>query len=609
METANLNADQKHYFDEINKMSSVLMNIINDILDFSKIESGRFEIIPTHFRTRVLFENICSLANFMAKEKKLTFKSYFDEDLPEVTYADENRIWQILINIISNAVKFTEKGTVKFSLKKLVSDDKLFLRAVISDTGHGIKRENSEKIFLSFEQVDRRLHREVPGTGLGLAITKNLTTLMGGTIKVQSVYGEGSTFTVFLPLVEGKVSKLNSELDIQNFVYLKSKDAVKVLIVDDLDINQVVLSGFLEKHNIEPDMAANGREAIKKVNSKKYDLIFMDHMMSDMDGIEATKQIRKIAGYESVPIIAVSANVISEYKALYLRSGMNDFLSKPVNTKRINDILEKWLPEDKLERGNRRQEQRRISKDRESSGRRVGETPLEQKIFNRLSKIEGLDVQTGMNHTGNKIKGYIIVLRQFIDNTAESALKFRKFQKAQDWKSLSILAHAYKGVFAIIGYPALFVWSKKLEYAAKCLSGELEYGDPSKKSDENDIDSIFLPDNFRDAKLICDTESDPYLQAVIMFRDKLEKKVFGGTPLLKRKKIGRKKLRSLLRELEAVCKTYKAKDGEKTIQALRETYVNKKIDLAVSEIIHLVNGFDYENASLKIMTLEAKLKQ
>jgi CheY-like chemotaxis protein len=552
----------------------------------------------------VLFENICSLANFMTREKKIAFRSRFDNQIPEILYVDENRIWQIFINLINNAVKFTQNGEVSFSVRKATLHGKAFIRAVVTDTGPGIKKEDLEKIFLSFEQVDRRLHHDIPGTGLGLAITKNLITLMGGTIKVKSVYGEGSDFTVMLPLVEGKISKLNTELDIHDFVYIKNKNAVSVLVVDDLPINQTVLSGFLEMHNIVPDIAENGRKAVKKAQNIKYDLIFMDHMMSDMDGIAATKHIRDIPGYENTPIIAVSANAISEYKTLYLRSGMNDFVSKPVNAKRINDVLAKWLPEDKLEHGNRRQTQRRKNTGRILNGRRAGETVYEEKIFDNLKKIEGLDVQTGLNHTGNKVKGYITVLRQFIDNLDESAAKFIQYKKSKEWVNLSVLAHAYKGVFAIIGYKSLFVWSRKMEYAAKCLSGELKLGKDS--ANNVDIDKDSLPSNLKEAKLICESELDAYIKSVIAFRDKLVKHALGRTAP-KKKKTSHTKLITLLKELNGVCKSYKAKDGEIIIKQLRQCGINKKVDADILEIIHLVNGFDYERAAIKIKELEAAL--
>jgi signal transduction histidine kinase/DNA-binding NarL/FixJ family response regulator/HPt (histidine-containing phosphotransfer) domain-containing protein len=604
MDTDKLNKKQRHYIGEIKKMSGVLINIISDVLDFSKIESGKFEIVPVNFRTRLLFENISSISTFMAMEKKIEFQSSFDSELPEILYGDENRIWQVYTNIIGNAIKYTKKGGVNFFLKKEELNGQNYLNAVIEDSGIGIKKEDIKRIFLSFEQADQRLNRGISGIGLGLAITKKLVDLMDGTVDVESSYGKGSTFTVRLPLVEGDSEKVESELHVDDIVYAKNKNDINVLVVDDMPVNILVLSGFLEKHNIVPDTAASGREAVKAAKNKKYDIIFMDHMMHDIDGIEAAKQIRLLdAYYKTTPIVAVSANATTGYKQLFLKSGMNDFLSKPVNAGSLNDVLCKWLPPEKLKQGNRRHIQRRRNSFRLEKGRRIGELPKEyEDIFEKLSRIEGLDAMLGVKHGGGKIKSYIAVLQQFCDNFEESSNSIKSSKERQDWKDYAIRMHAYKGVFAIIGHPALFAWSRKLEYAAKLVCGGF---DKVKISDETERD--FIPNSASAAKAICTEECDAYLGSIRALRDRIMKTALESIRIEKKKKLDETELSAMLKELADSSRIYKTKNIDRIVRELEKCKVNKKIDGDLAEIIRLIRNFDYELAIAKIQILEEKL--
>jgi signal transduction histidine kinase/ActR/RegA family two-component response regulator len=347
IKTDNLDETQQSYLNDIKAMSSSLLQIINDILDFSKIESGMFTINPVHFNLHVLIDLISSLSSFAASQKGLQFHASIAQDVPEFFYGDDIRIRQIVTNIVNNGIKYTKEGSVGLRVERRRKKGKDWLCIKASDTGIGIKKENLEAIFDMFRQVDGKTNRGIAGTGLGLAISRSLAGLMGGDISVESVYGVGSVFTVLLPLVEGNREMKQSD---DGGVFAVSKGEVRVLVVDDNDINRKVALAFLKKHNIEADSAASGMEAIDKVKNSCYDLIFMDHMMPEMDGLEATRIIRGLEGemFKKLPIVALTANAINGATDEFMAAGMDDCLFKPIVAVQLNRILAKWLPQDKL---------------------------------------------------------------------------------------------------------------------------------------------------------------------------------------------------------------------------------------------------------------------
>ncbi|MDR3280557.1 MAG: response regulator [Synergistaceae bacterium] len=343
MRTDNFDSIQRDYLGSINKMSRSLLQIINDILDFSKVEAGKMELINTDFDIIALYDNICSMTEFTMIEKSLKFARSFDASIPRVLYGDELRVRQILTNILNNAVKYTNEGFVSFALEKRARDGRDYLIFRVEDSGIGIKQEDFPKLFGSFEQLDRERNRGIIGTGLGLAITKKLVGLMEGYVELVSEYGRGSTFTVWLPLVKGNESRVEAPANLERVI---ATGGAECLVVDDNKINMTVALGFLAKHNIFADTAENGLEAVEMITKKRYDLIFMDHMMPVMDGVEATKRIRSFGGeyYGQIPIIALSANAVTGTKEMFLASGMNDFISKPIDALALNRTLLTWLP-------------------------------------------------------------------------------------------------------------------------------------------------------------------------------------------------------------------------------------------------------------------------
>jgi CheY-like chemotaxis protein/anti-sigma regulatory factor (Ser/Thr protein kinase) len=306
-----------------------------------------FTITPIHFNLHELIDVTASVCGFAASQKGLQFYVSIARDVPEYFYGDDIRIRQIVTNIVNNGVKYTKEGSVGLRVERLRKKGKDWLCIKVTDTGIGIKKEDMEAIFDMFRQVDGKTNRGITGTGLGLAISRRLASLMGGDISVESVYGVGSVFTVLLPLTEG--DKDMKKID-DNGSFAVSKGEAKVLVVDDNDINRKVALAFLKKHGIDADSAPSGKDAIDMVRKNAYDLVFMDHMMPEMDGLEATKIIRSLEGERNrrLPIVALTANALNGATDEFKAAGMDDCLFKPIVASQLNRILAKWLPYEKL---------------------------------------------------------------------------------------------------------------------------------------------------------------------------------------------------------------------------------------------------------------------
>ncbi|MDR3170395.1 MAG: diguanylate cyclase [Treponema sp.] len=352
MRTDNLDNTQRVYFEDIKKMSNSLLHIINDILDFSKVDAGKMELIPVNFNVQLLFDLVCSLSQFLATGKGLQWRSSLDKAIPSILYGDEIRIRQILTNVVNNAVKYTREGYVNFTLtwgkRGSEGDDQDYLIAVVEDSGIGIKAEDIPRLFDPFQQLDVRKNRGIASTGLGLVITKSLLEMMGGSIEVESEYEKGSRFQMYIPLVVGDAAQVADSKSTEPMVMATAP--VKVLVVDDTPENLIVARGFLATHHLIADTASSGAAAIRMVQETRYDLVFMDHMMPEMDGVEVTRRIRALEGawFQAMPIIALSANAVTGARELFLEAGMQDFLSKPIEAGRLNTILATWLPVEKL---------------------------------------------------------------------------------------------------------------------------------------------------------------------------------------------------------------------------------------------------------------------
>ncbi|MDR1217977.1 MAG: response regulator [Treponema sp.] len=357
----NLDAVQRAYFEDIKKMSKALLATINEALDFSKIEAGKLNLVPVHFNARLLFDSIYSLNRFLAESKGLELKKEFDSAIPETLYGDETYIRQIATNLLSNAIKYTQRGFVRFCMKKGACYGMQYLVIEVEDTGVGIEEDDIPKLFDNFRQFEDIKNSGLMGTGLGLAITKNLIDIMGGSIEVKSQCGRGSVFTAQIPLVKGDASKVKNDSDIPPFVTAQ-ENAVSALVVDDMEVNRTDAYAFLGKYKIQPDLAKSGEEAIRFIEKKAkegqpYDIVFMDYMMPEMDGVEIVKRMRDM-GF-AMPVIAFTASAFVGAREFLLNSGMDDFISKPVDARALNAVLLKWLPPEKIRVQNFQNEEKR----------------------------------------------------------------------------------------------------------------------------------------------------------------------------------------------------------------------------------------------------------
>lgn len=346
------------YLNNIKTSGDSLLMIVNDLLDQSKIEAGKMEIIEDVYELKPLLEDVRLIVENRIGEKPIKAEIELDEKLPAKLIGDSLRIRQILINLMNNAVKFTEKGFVRLVIAIEKEDtDGYYIKYTVKDSGQGIREEDKKKLFEAFSQVDQQKNHSKEGTGLGLTISKDFIRLMGGKLCVESVYGEGSEF--FFTIKQKKaeddaktIEEKKKEIQPDEFV---AHDA-KVLLVDDNIINIQVETIMLEMSGVEVDSAGSGAAALEIIQANEYKMIFMDYMMPYMDGVEATEKLRALADetddakkadyYRNVPVIALTGDGMEESKELFRKAGMNDFIEKPVVKTKLNGMLLKWLPDE-----------------------------------------------------------------------------------------------------------------------------------------------------------------------------------------------------------------------------------------------------------------------
>jgi len=340
----------------IKRAGENLLSIINDILDISKVESGKLEIVPRDYFLSSLINDVTSIIKMKLMDSRVSFDVNVNRNIPNALFGDETRVRQSLLNILNNAAKYTKNGFISFSvIGELSGEDIVNLTIKVEDSGIGIKEENLEKLFTDFVQINSSDSKNIESSGLGLAITKTLIEAMGGSIGVESEYGKGSTFTIKLPQKvrsHAPVENIKNPKEIMVFKAKFNAPKARVLIVDDISTNLKVAEGLLMPYKMKIDTVLSGQEAIDQIadatrRARPYDLIFMDHMMPEMNGVEATKQIRYM-GYD-LPVVALTANAVSGTREMFLSNGFNDFLSKPIDTFKLNAILEKFIPKEKQE--------------------------------------------------------------------------------------------------------------------------------------------------------------------------------------------------------------------------------------------------------------------
>ncbi len=354
--------EDEKYLLNIQSSGKALLKLINDLLDFSKIEAGKFEICEDTFDIAQMLRDIRVIGATRIGDKKVQLVMDVDETIPRLLYGDGLRIRQVIINIMNNAIKFTEEGSVTVTVKKTRRElERALLYVSVKDTGQGIRAEDLNRLFDAFTQVDIKKNQGKEGTGLGLAISRQLVEMMGGELSVTSTYGEGSDF--YFSLWAG----VETEETVGDFAQVKEQapkermrrevfsftaPQAQILLVDDNEINQEVARALMEPFGMQIDLASDGRQALEMVQEKPYDLVFMDHFMPVMDGVEATRRIRALTGerFQRLPIIALTADAVQGVRESFFAAGMNDFASKPVEMKDVARVLRRWLPENKIQK-------------------------------------------------------------------------------------------------------------------------------------------------------------------------------------------------------------------------------------------------------------------
>lgn len=343
---------QKRYVQGIRNSGRGLITIINDILDMSKIESGMFEIVEDEYDIRELIRELAVMADTRIGNKPVKFIPDIDEKLPNRLIGDRDRIKQILLNLIGNAVKFTEQGQITLSVGCFEENGKFYLQFRVADTGIGIKKQDLSRLFVSFSQLNAYQNHNKEGTGLGLAISRSLSQMMGGKIQVESEYGKGSVFTVTLLQVPVHGENAEPAKDFSSNVDCGSEPAGfqplnsgRVLVVDDNRINLEVASLIIKSFGIQNECAESGKEAIRLIQEQDFDLIFMDHMMPEMDGVASMKQIKKIGNgkYGHIPVVALTANATVDARRMFFEEGFDAFLAKPIELANLYEILKTYL--------------------------------------------------------------------------------------------------------------------------------------------------------------------------------------------------------------------------------------------------------------------------
>ena len=336
--------ETKEYSQDIVDASKQLLEIVNGILDISKIEANKVEIIPKNYNPREVFDGLRKLVLPRIKEKPIEFKMVFSPDLPGILRGDVSKVKQVVLNILTNAAKYTDKGEIIFNVNCINRmDTKVCLMYIsVKDTGRGIKKDKLETIFGKFERIDEDKNTTTEGTGLGLAITKSLVDLMGGRITVFSKYGEGSTFRIYLEQEIVSMEVPETEENEEDEINYQDYSDKKILIVDDSKINLKVAETLMKSYKFEVDTAISGEEALKKVNDKRYDLIFMDIMMPKMNGVETLYKLRENEDF-TTPVVALTADAIEGTDEKYLSVGFNSYLSKPIDRKLLNKVINKYL--------------------------------------------------------------------------------------------------------------------------------------------------------------------------------------------------------------------------------------------------------------------------
>ena len=454
------------YAGSIQSAGNSLLSIINDILDLSRIEARRLEIVEGDYSLSSLLNDVRNMFLFRVRDKGIDFQLDADEEIPDGLYGDEVRVRQVITNLLSNAVKYTNEGSIRLEVHGQADEIRvgapITLAVSVRDTGIGIREEDMDRLFTKFQRIDLQRNSTVEGAGLGLAISKQLLDMMGGTIRVESTYGEGSVFTFALP------QRIASCEPIGDFRARFEKNApggknrgerfrapeARILIVDDTRMNLTVVTSMLKKTGLQMDTAISGAEAVELTRTRPYDLILMDQRMPEMDGTEALRHIRAQRDGMNceTPVISLTADAVVGARERYISEGFTDYLTKPIDSAKLEVMLMKYLPDGKVTP---------VGKDSQ-----IEEKPTETAERDALLRAVGIDAEAGLFYCQGDASLYQTILRDYAHGAAVKAMSLRRHFEEGDWVEYAVQAHAIKSTSKMIGASSLSDLAAALEQSA-----------------------------------------------------------------------------------------------------------------------------------------------
>ncbi len=529
------------YASDIQMAGKTLLSLINDILDFSKVEEGKMEIIPVQYELSSLIGDLVNLIKERALNKGLELRVEVNENIPHLLYGDEIRIKQCILNLLTNAVKYTHEGEVKLFVDYEDKGQSILLKISVKDTGIGMKAEDMKILFSPFDRIEEERNRNIEGTGLGMSIVQNLLSLMDSELEVHSEYGVGSEFSfeIIQQVVEaqpvGDVAKRYNAMQVERTQYhqLFNAPEARILVIDDTEANLVVVENLLKRTEIKIDTSTSGKDALELVNKCKYDCIFVDHMMPGMDGIETLGEIKKIKLNENTPCVVLTANAVSGVREKYLEAGFSDYMSKPIDGEKLEKLLLEMLPKEKCVEY---QEKHTLTEN--------------AVIPEEINNIAALDVSEGIKNCGSR-EGFLSVLKVFHDTAINKVEEIEDLYNNKDIEGYTIKVHALKSAARIIGAKTLSEQARLLEEAGKnndmsfissntnklladyrSLNDELGFFDDN-NSDKEKISSELLKDAYTTLLEACDAMDYGMAEDILkeVFKYSLEekdKKTFEG---------------------------------------------------------------------------------
>ncbi len=479
------NAMVVEYAQNISHAGKTLLQIINDILDFSKIESGKMTIVSEPYHLSDILQEITTMIKVRSDESGLVFKYDIEDNLPDYLLGDEVRVKQILINVLNNAVKYTDYGQVYFKVigERIIVSDKPYvsLQFVISDTGRGMTKEELENIYVSFERLGENKNHNIEGTGLGLTITKNLVDLMNGEIRVESEPQKGSKFTIILKqevLNEETVSEYAQDHRGVEEAYNQKFTApnAKILAVDDNEMNLMVVTSLLKSTQIKVVLAHNGYQALDRMREERFDAILLDHMMPGIDGVEVLQKAKEMTENlcKETPVIVLTANAIAGMKEKYLNLGFTDYLAKPVKGEELEEMLLKYLPKDKVVIQEKKEAHFVPIMKSNYVEDEIKKSDATTDATVRIVEEENpyISKENGMSFFGNNEKLYLDLVKLYADISSQKMDEIRMAYNAENWTDYTTFIHALKSSSKNIGALAVYDLARRVEAAGHQMENE-----------------------------------------------------------------------------------------------------------------------------------------